>query len=107
MLLLQELKSQITVERKELYPSFLKLHNLTHCGWWKCGIEKIVFVKIESNAIVGSRTSIFCQIRNGGNHPSVKLTYKSSIAGCKRHMVIACTDDLKVNKIYDLSRKDI
>jgi precorrin-2 dehydrogenase/sirohydrochlorin ferrochelatase len=26
----------------------------------------------------------------------------------KRHMVIACTDDLKVNKrIYDLSRKDI
>ena len=41
-------------------------------------------------------------------HPSVKLTkakFKKKMLK-KRHMVIACTDDLKVNKrVYDLSRK--
>jgi precorrin-2 dehydrogenase/sirohydrochlorin ferrochelatase len=42
------------------------------------------------------------------SHPSIKLTeakFKKKMLK-KRHMVIACTDDLKVNKrIYDLSRK--
>ena len=41
-------------------------------------------------------------------HPSVKLTTKKFNRWMlrKRHMVIACTDDLKVNKrVFDLCRK--
>jgi precorrin-2 dehydrogenase/sirohydrochlorin ferrochelatase len=42
-------------------------------------------------------------------HDSVKLTMKKFRKKMlkKRHMVIACTDDLEVKRIYDLSEKDI
>jgi precorrin-2 dehydrogenase/sirohydrochlorin ferrochelatase len=39
-------------------------------------------------------------------HDSVKLTMKNSKKMLKkRHMVIACTDDLEVKRIYDLCRE--
>jgi precorrin-2 dehydrogenase / sirohydrochlorin ferrochelatase len=100
-------------ERNELYPVFLKLHNLNVLivGGGNVGLEKLSFMlKSSPNANVEVvATKFLAELEAlAENHPSVKLTqakFKKKMLK-KRHMVIACTDDLKVNKrVYDLSRK--
>ncbi|TDD99182.1 precorrin-2 dehydrogenase/sirohydrochlorin ferrochelatase family protein [Flavobacterium cellulosilyticum] len=100
-------------ERNELYPIFLKLHNLNVLivGGGNVGLEKLSFMlKSSPNANVEVVATQFLPELEAlvKNHPSVKLTkakFKKKMLK-KRHMVIACTDDLKVNKrVYDLSRR--
>lgn len=100
-------------ERNELYPIFLKLHNLNVLivGGGNVGLEKLSFMlKSSPNANVEVVATNFLPELEDlvENHPSVKLTkakFKKKMLK-KRNMVIACTDDLKVNKrVYDLSRK--
>lgn len=100
-------------ERNELYPIFLKLHqiNVLIVGGGNVGLEKLSFMlKSSPNANVEVVATQFLPELEAlvENHPSVKLTqskFKKKMLK-KRHMVIACTDDLKVNKrVYDLSRK--
>jgi precorrin-2 dehydrogenase/sirohydrochlorin ferrochelatase len=89
------------MERNELYPIFLKLHNLNVLivGGGNVGLEKLSFMlKSSPNANVEVVAPKFLPELEAlaQKHPSVR----------KRNMVIACTDDLKVNKrVYDLSRK--
>lgn len=100
-------------ERNELYPIFLKLHNLNVLivGGGNVGLEKLSFMlKSSPNAHVEVVATQFLPELEAlvKNHPSVTLTkakFKKKMLK-KRNMVIACTDDLKVNKrVYDLSRK--
>jgi precorrin-2 dehydrogenase/sirohydrochlorin ferrochelatase len=101
------------MERNELYPVFLKLHNLNVLivGGGNVGLEKLSFLlKSSPNANVEVVAPKFLPELEAlsQNHPSVKLTYKKFNRWMlrKRHLVIACTDDLTVNKrVYDLSRK--
>ena len=99
--------------RNELYPIFLKLHNLNVLivGGGNVGLEKLSFMlKSSPNANVEVVAPKFIPELEAlvEKHPSVKLTqakFKKKMLK-KRSMVIACTDDLKVNKrVYDLSRK--
>ncbi len=101
------------MERNELYPIFLKLHNLNVLivGGGNVGLEKLSFLlKSSPNANVEVVAPKFLPELEVlvEKHPSVKLTqakFKKKMLK-KRNMVIACTDDLKVNKrVYDLSRK--
>ena len=100
-------------ERNELYPIFLKLHQLDVLivGGGNVGLEKLSFMlKSSPNANVEVvATKFLPELETlAEKHPSVKLTqakFKKKMLK-KRNMVIACTDDLKVNKrVYDLSRK--
>jgi len=100
-------------ERNELYPIFLKLHNLSVLivGGGNVGLEKLSFLlKSSPNAKVEVVAPHFLEelVSLAAAHPSVKLTkkrFKKKMLK-KRNMVIACTDDLKVNKrVYELSRK--
>lgn len=100
-------------ERNELYPIFLKLHNLSVLivGGGNVGLEKLSFLlKSSPNAKVEVVAPQFLPelVTLAEAHPTVKLTkrrFKKKMLK-KRNMVIACTDDLKVNKrVYDLSRK--
>ncbi|MBF4471450.1 bifunctional precorrin-2 dehydrogenase/sirohydrochlorin ferrochelatase [Flavobacterium sp. HJJ] len=100
-------------ERNELYPIFLKLHNINVLivGGGNVGLEKLSFMlKSSPNANVEVVATKFLPELEAlaENHPSVTLTkakFKKKMLK-KRHMVIACTDDLKVNKrVYDLARK--
>lgn len=99
--------------RNELYPVFLKLHqiNVLIVGGGNVGLEKLSFMlKSSPNANVEVVATKFLPELEAlvEKHPSVKLTqskFKKKMLK-KRHMVIACTDDLEVNKrVYDLSRK--
>ncbi|MBA4277583.1 bifunctional precorrin-2 dehydrogenase/sirohydrochlorin ferrochelatase [Flavobacterium sp.] len=99
--------------RNELYPIFLKLNqlNVLIVGGGNVGLEKLTFMlKSSPNANVEVVATRFLPELEAlvEKHPSVKLTqakFKKKMLK-KRHMVIACTDDLKVNKkVYDLSRK--
>jgi precorrin-2 dehydrogenase/sirohydrochlorin ferrochelatase len=101
------------MERNELYPIFLKLHNINVLivGGGNVGLEKLSFMlKSSPNANVEVVAPKFIPELETlvEKHPSVKLTqakFKKKMLK-KRNMVIACTDDLKVNKrVYDLSRK--
>ena len=101
------------MERNELYPIFLKLHqlNVLIVGGGNVGLEKLSFLlKSSPNANVEVVAPVFLPelVVLVQNHPSVKLTYKKFNRWMlrRRNLVIACTDDLKVNKrVYDLSRK--
>ena len=101
------------MERNELYPVFLKLHqlNVLIVGGGNVGLEKLSFMlKSSPNANVEVVAPRFLPELEAlvAQHPSVKLTAKKFNRWMlrKRHMVIACTDDLKVNKrIFDLCRK--
>lgn len=101
------------MERNELYPIFLKVHqlNILIVGGGNVGLEKLSFLlKSSPNATVEVVAPRFLPelVDLVSNHESVQLTMKKFKKKMlkKRHMVIACTDDLKVNKkIYDLSRK--
>jgi precorrin-2 dehydrogenase/sirohydrochlorin ferrochelatase len=99
-------------ERNELYPIFLKLHqlNVLIVGGGNVGLEKLSFMlKSSPNAIVEVVAPRFLPELEAlvANHPSVKLTqskFKKRMLK-KRHLVIACTDNLEVNKrVYDLCR---
>ncbi len=99
--------------KNELYPVFLKLHNLNVLivGGGNVGLEKLSFMlKSSPNANVEVVAPTFLPELEAlvKNYPSVQLTqakFKKKMLK-KRHLVIACTDDLKVNKrVYDLSRK--
>ena len=100
-------------ERNELYPIFLKLHqlNVLIVGGGNVGLEKLTFLlKSSPNANVEVVAPNFLPELEAlaQKYPLVKLTHKKFNRWMlrKRHMVIACTDDTKVNKrIYDLSRK--
>jgi len=101
------------MERNELYPIFLKLHNLNILivGGGNVGLEKLSFMlKSSPNANVEVVAPKFLPELEAlvEKHPLVKLTkakFKKKMLK-KRHMVIACTDDLKINKrVYDLARK--
>jgi precorrin-2 dehydrogenase/sirohydrochlorin ferrochelatase len=101
------------MERNELYPVFLKLHNLSVLivGGGNVGLEKLSFLlKSSPNANVEVVAPKFLPELEAlaQKHSSVQLTnakFKKKLLK-KRHMVIACTDDLKVNKrVYKLSRK--
>ena len=101
------------MERNELYPVFLKLHqiNVLIVGGGNVGLEKLSFMlKSSPNANVEVVAIKFLPELEAlvEIHPSVQLTqskFKKKMLK-KRHMVIACTDDLEVNKrVYDLSRK--
>ncbi|MBD0726377.1 siroheme synthase [Flavobacterium sp. L1I52] len=100
-------------ERNELYPIFLKLHNLSVLivGGGNVGLEKLSFLlKSSPNAKVEVVAPTFIPelVSLAEAHPGVKLTgkkFKKKMLK-KRHMVIACTNDLKVNRrVYTLSRK--
>lgn len=101
------------MESNELYPIFLKLHhlNVLIVGGGNVGLEKLSFLlKSSPNANVEMVAKTFhLEIENlAKQHPSIQLTqakFKKKMLK-KRHMVIACTDDLQLNKkIYDQSRK--
>jgi precorrin-2 dehydrogenase/sirohydrochlorin ferrochelatase len=101
------------MERNELYPIFLKLQqlNVLIVGGGNVGLEKLSFMlKSSPNANVEVVAPKFLPELEVlvEKHPSVKLTkakFKKKMLK-KRHMVIACTDNLKVNKkVFDLSRK--
>lgn len=101
------------MERNELYPIFLKLHNLSVLivGGGNVGLEKLSFLlKSSPNANVEVVSLDFLPELEAlaSTHPTVSLTqakFKKKMLK-KRHMVIACTDNLDVNKrVYDLSRK--
>ncbi len=101
------------MERNELYPIFLKLHQLDVLivGGGNVGLEKLSFMlKSSPNANVEVVATMFLPelVSLAEKHPTVNLTkarFKKKMLK-KRHMVIACTDDLKVNKrVYDLCRK--
>jgi precorrin-2 dehydrogenase/sirohydrochlorin ferrochelatase len=101
------------MDRNELYPIFLKLHNINVLivGGGNVGLEKLSFMlKSSPNANVEVVAPKFLPELEAlvEKHPSVKLTqakFKKKMLK-KRNMVIACTDDFKVNKrVYDLSRK--
>ena len=101
------------MEQNELYPIFLKLHNLNVLivGGGNVGLEKLSFLlKSSPNAnveVVAPHFHLEIKVL-AENHPSITLTeakFKKKMLK-KRHMVIACTDNLKINKkVYDLSRK--
>lgn len=101
------------MERNELYPIFLKLHqlNVLIVGGGNVGLEKLSFMlKSSPNANVEVVAIQFLSELEAlvEKLPSVKLTqskFKKKMLK-KRHLVIACTDDLEVNKrVYDLCRK--
>ena len=100
-------------ERNQLYPIFLKVHqlNVLIVGGGNVGLEKLSFLlKSSPNANVEVVAPRFLPelVDLVHQHDSVKLTMKKFKKKMlkKRHLVIACTDDLEINKkIYDLSRK--
>ncbi|MEY4963463.1 MAG: Precorrin-2 dehydrogenase [Bacteroidota bacterium] len=100
-------------DRNELYPVFLKLNqlNVLIVGGGNVGLEKLSFMlKSSPNAHVEVVAPRFLPELEAlvAQHPSVKLTAKKFNRWMlrKRHLVIACTDDLKVNKrVFDLCRK--
>lgn len=101
------------MERNELYPVFLKLHqlNVLIVGGGNVGLEKLSFLlKSSPNANVEVVATRFLPelVELASKHDSVTLKEKKFKKKMlkKRHMVIACADDLEVNrKVYELSRE--
>jgi precorrin-2 dehydrogenase/sirohydrochlorin ferrochelatase len=101
------------MERNELYPIFLKMHqvNMLIVGGGNVGLEKLSFLlKSSPNANVEVVAPRFLPelVDLINKHDSVKLTMKKFKKKMlkKRHMIIACTDDLEVNKrIFELCRE--
>ncbi len=99
-------------ERNELYPIFLKLHqlNVLIVGGGNVALEKLSFLlKSSPNANVEVVAMHFLpELLTLTENHSVKIRhskFKKKFLK-KRHLVIACTDDLEVNKrVYRLSKK--
>ncbi|WP_179009202.1 precorrin-2 dehydrogenase/sirohydrochlorin ferrochelatase family protein [Winogradskyella forsetii] len=92
------------MERNELYPIFVKVHqlNVLIVGGGNVGLEKLSFLlKSSPNANVEVVSIAFIQELKdlASKHPTVKLTEKAyDISDLeKRHLVIGCTDNLDVN----------
>ena len=100
------------MEKNELYPIFLKLHqlNVIIVGGGNVGLEKLSFLlKSSPNANVEIVATHFLpEVETLAEKHSLTLTkskFKKKMLK-KRHFVIACTDDLAVNKrVYELCRK--
>jgi precorrin-2 dehydrogenase/sirohydrochlorin ferrochelatase len=100
------------MERNELYPIFLKLHklNVLIVGGGNVGLEKLSFLlKSSPNANVEVVATTFLPeieiLAEKYNLTLTKAKFKKKMLK-KRHMVIACTNNLLVNKrIYDLSQE--
>lgn len=98
--------------RNELYPIFLKLHqlNVLLIGGGNVGLEKLSFLlKSSPNANVEIVATHFLPevlaLAKKHNLVTTKSKFKKKMLK-KRHLVIACTNDSKVNKrVYDLSKK--
>jgi precorrin-2 dehydrogenase/sirohydrochlorin ferrochelatase len=68
-------------------------------GGGNVGLEKLSLLKSSPNAIVEVVAPRFFELETlAASHGSVKLTYKSSIAGCFVNATWSLYDDLKVNK---------
>jgi precorrin-2 dehydrogenase/sirohydrochlorin ferrochelatase len=110
----QDLASRHSVagERNELYPIFLKLHqlNVLIVGGGNVALEKLSFLlKSSPNANVEVVAMHFLpELLTLTEKHSVKIRhskFKKKFLK-KKHLVIACTDDLEVNKrVYRLSKK--
>ncbi len=93
----------------ELYPIFLKLNQLQVLivGGGNVGFEKLFFMlKSSPNANVEVVATRFLPELEtlAAKHPSVKLTKRKFNRWMlrNRHLVIACTDDIKLNqRIYE------
>jgi precorrin-2 dehydrogenase / sirohydrochlorin ferrochelatase len=102
-------KKQEARAENELYPIFLKLNQLQVLivGGGNVGFEKLFFMlKSSPNANVEVVATRFLPELEtlAAKHPSVKLTKKKFNRWMlrKRHLVIACTDDIKLNqRIYE------
>ncbi|MDD5152165.1 MAG: bifunctional precorrin-2 dehydrogenase/sirohydrochlorin ferrochelatase, partial [Flavobacterium sp.] len=98
--------------RNELYPIFLKLHqlNVLIVGGGKVALEKLSFLlKSSPNANVEVVALHFLpELLTLDEKHNIIIThskFKKKMLK-KRHLVIACTDDLEVNKrVYKLSKK--
>jgi precorrin-2 dehydrogenase / sirohydrochlorin ferrochelatase len=99
----------IANSQNELYPIFLKLNQLQVLivGGGNVGFEKLFFMlKSSPNANVEVVATWFLPELEtlALKHPSVKLTKRKFNRWMlrNRHLVIACTDDIKLNqKIYE------
>ena len=92
------------MERNELYPIFVKVHqlNVLIVGGGNVGLEKLSFLlKSSPNAQVEVVALSFLEDLKAlaAKHPSVILTTKAYDPSDleKRHLVIGCTDNLDVN----------
>ena len=99
-------------ERNELYPIFLKLHqlNVLIVGGGNVGLEKLSFMlKSSPNANVEVVAMHFLPelLTLAENHNVIITHSKFKKKMLKnKHLVIACTDNLEVNKrIYTVSKK--
>lgn len=101
------------MKKNELYPIFLKVHqlNVLIVGGGNVGLEKLSFMlKSSPNATVEVVSIWFMdELKElASKHPNVTLieaAYNTSDL-TDRHMVIAATDDLEVNKqIYHESKE--
>ena len=96
------------MERNELYPVFLKVSNLNVLivGGGNVGLEKLTFLlKSSPNANVQMIAPEFLQetldLASEHKVEIVRASYKKKFLEGK-HMVVACTDKIKVNKqVYD------
>lgn len=93
------------MERNELYPIFVKVHQLNFLivGGGNVGLEKLSFLlKSSPNANVEVISIDFLDelVTLADKHPTVSLTQKAyDISDLEnRHLVIGCTDNLPVNK---------
>ncbi len=100
------------MERNDLYPVFLKVHklNLLIIGGGNVGLEKLTFLlKSSPNAnIVMLAKDFLPTVKELAMIHNVMLIQKPYHRKYlkKKHMVIAATDDLKINqKIYADARK--
>lgn len=92
------------MERNELYPIFVKVHELNFLivGGGNVGLEKLSFLlKSSPNANVEVISLEFMEELEAlaAQHPTVHLTKKAYETSdlANRHLVIGCTDNLDVN----------
>ncbi|NAS29421.1 bifunctional precorrin-2 dehydrogenase/sirohydrochlorin ferrochelatase [Flavobacteriaceae bacterium R38] len=101
------------MEKNELYPIFLKVHqlNVLIVGGGNVGLEKLSFMlKSSPNAQVSVVATWFIDDikRLAASHPDVTLIEKAYQTNdlVNKNLVIAATDDLEVNKqIYHESKE--
>jgi len=101
------------MEKNELYPIFLKVHqlNVLIVGGGNVGLEKLFFMLKSSpsaHVLVVATWFMDDLKRLAETHPNVTLVQKAYETSdlINKHMVIASTDDLDVNKqIYHESKE--
>lgn len=98
--------------KNELYPIFLKVHqlNITIVGGGNVGLEKLSFLLKSSpraNVVVVSKDfhPDLVTLANEHKVPLLLRPYSENVLH-KQHLVIAATDDLEVNKQVYLDAKE-